>query len=153
MHMDSKNNKRGVKAKDKQGIIVRVAGPVVDVSFEGSIPLVNEALLVKLPGGRELTLEVAFEIGDGEVKTLALGPTDGLRRGMTVTKTNSPIKVPVGNQTLGKIFNVLGKTVDGSKLNTKDKTFSLQPIHKDAPLLTSQQTKAEIGRASCRERV
>ena len=144
LHMASKNNKRGTRIKDKQGIIVRVAGPVVDVSFEGSIPLVNEALLVKLPGGRELTLEVAFEIGDGEVKTLALGPTDGLRRGMTVTKTNSPIKVPVGNQTLGKIFNVLGKTVDGSKLNTKDKTFSLQPIHKDAPLLTSQQTKAEI---------
>lgn len=137
MHMAAKPNKN-------QGFIVRVAGPVVDVSFEGSMPLINEALLVKLPDGRELTLEVAFEIGDSEVKSLALGSTDGLKRGMVVVRTNSPIKVPVGNQTLGKIFNVLGKTVDGSKLNTKDKTFSLQPIHKEAPPLTSQQTKAQI---------
>ena len=138
----SKNNK--ALPAGRQGIIVRVTGPVLDVYFEGATPLVNEALNVPLNGGGNLTLEVAFEIGDGEVKALALGPTDGLVRGMTVERTRYPIKVPVGNQTLGKIFNVLGQTVDGSKINKNDKTLSYQPIHRSAPALTTQQTKAEM---------
>lgn len=126
-----------------KGRIIRVAGPVVDVVFDGDIPAVNEALIVK-KGKDTLTLEVAFENGDKEVRSLALGSTDGLTRGMEVEGTGSPIKVPVGNQTLGKIFNVLGQTTDGSKVDTRDKTYSLKPIHKSAPPLTQQQTKAEI---------
>ena len=128
------------------GIIVRVAGPVVDARFEGDVPTVNEALVVDLPGKTELVLEVAFIMGDGEVKTLALGPTDGLSRGMSVRRTNSSIKVPVGMPTLGRIFNVLGQPIDGAgKLVEKGKDkLSLEPIHKMAPPLTEQETKPQI---------
>src|SRR3989344_3869638 len=102
------------------GIIVRVAGPVVDARFEGDVPTVNEAL--------------------------ALGPTDGLSRGMSVRRTNSSIKVPVGMPTLGRIFNVLGQPIDGAgKLVEKGKDkLSLEPIHKMAPPLTEQETKPQI---------
>ena len=108
--MDQKNK--------KNGLITRVAGPVVDVRFEGEIPAVNEALEVTLEKGKKLILEVAFENGDSQVRALALASTDGLVRGMQVSRTGAPIKVPVGNQTLGKIFNVLGETTDGSKIDT-----------------------------------
>ncbi len=125
------------------GKIIKVSGPVVDVAFEGESAVVNEALHVKI-GKETLTLEVAFETGDNQVKALALGSTDGLIRGMEVEATGSPIKVPVGNQTLGKIFNVLGEPIDKSRIDQKDKTLSYKPIHKSAPPLTSQQTKAEM---------
>jgi len=129
--------------KNTEGYIIRIAGPVVDVRFEGEVPSVNEALLVELPNKKNLTLEVAFETGDGEVKTLALGTTDGLSRGMSVKRTNSPIKVPVGMPTLGRIFNVLGETIDeGKALDTKD--ISYEPIHKSAPPLTEQQTHPQM---------
>src|SRR5579872_3568508 len=99
----------------KPGIIIRIQGPVVDVLFQQDLSFVNEALDVTLPNGETLVLEVAFLIGDNEVKTLALGPTDGLIRGMEVKRTGSPIKVPVGNKTLGRLFNVLGNPIDGKK--------------------------------------
>ena len=130
-------------SKNKEGIIIRVAGPVVDVRFEEDVPNVNEALVINLPDKNELILEVAFETGDKEVKTLALGSTDGLSRGMKVSRTFSPIKVPVGLPTLGRIFNVLGKTIDGGKA-LSDKGVSLEPIHKLAPPLTDQETKPQI---------
>ena len=101
------------------GRIIKIAGPVVDVRFGGSIPNVNEALSIDLPNKRKLILEVAFIIGDKEVKTLALGSTDGLKRGIEVKRTKSPIKVPVGMPTLGRIFNVLGDTIDGGKSLSK----------------------------------
>ena len=101
--------------KNTEGIIIKIAGPVIDVRFETDVPAVNEALLIDLPNKTKLTLEVAFETGDGEVKTLALGSTDGLSRGMTVRRTYAPIKVPVGMPTLGRIFNVLGETIDNGK--------------------------------------
>lgn len=129
-------------AKDK-GIIITIQGPVVDVRFDGEVPAINEALLVDLGKGKMLTLEVAFQTGDREVKALALGSTDGLSRGMEVTRTGSPIRVPVGDMTLGRIFNVLGETIDDQKplvVAEKDK----QPIHKNPPTLTDQTTKPEI---------
>ena len=129
-------------AKDK-GTIITIQGPVVDVRFEGEVPTVNEALLVDLGKGKTLTLEVAFEIGDKEVKTLALGTTDGLSRGMEVQRTGAPIRVPVGEKTLGRIFNVLGETIDDQKplvVPDKDK----QPIHKNPPSLADQTTKPEM---------
>jgi len=126
-----------------EGIIIKVAGPVVDVRFPSANPQVNEALIVDLPKKNELVLEVAFITGDNEVKTLALGPTDGLSRGMKVRKTSSPIKVPVGIKTLGRIFNVLGQAIDGGKsLTTKDASF--EQIHKAPPLLTDQETKPQL---------
>lgn len=128
--------------KKDTGIIIAISGPVVDVRFEGNVPGINEALLVELPNKQTLTLEVAFEIGSHEVKTLALGTTDGLSRGMEVVRTGEPIKVPVGDETLGRIFNVLGEVIDGGKpLSANVKKDS---IHKNPPSLTDQTTKPEI---------
>ncbi len=129
--------------ESKDGVVIRVAGPVVDVRFSGDVALINEALIIELPSKSILTLEVAFATGDHEVKALALGPTDGLSRGMSVKATGSPIKVPVGLPTLGRIFNVLGQTIDGGKaLETKGLTYS--PIHRSAPPLTEQETKPQL---------
>lgn len=129
--------------KTTEGIIIRVTGPVVDIRFEGKVPAINEALLIDLPNKSTLTLEVAFETGDSEVKALALGPTDGLARGMKVKSTNSPIKVPVGSPTLGRIFNVLGQTIDGGK-KVEAKGLEYEPIHRSAPPLTDQETKPQM---------
>ncbi|MEK9178557.1 MAG: F0F1 ATP synthase subunit beta, partial [Patescibacteria group bacterium] len=126
-----------------EGIIIKVSGPVVDVRFQGATPQVNEALIIDLAKNNELILEVAFITGDKEVKALALGPTDGLSRGMKVKRTLSPIKVPVGPKTLGRIFNVLGRTIDGGK-PIAPKDASLEPIHKSPPLLTDQETKPQL---------
>ena len=139
MHMPTNN-----KTINKEGVIVRIQGPVVDVRFEGKQPRVNEALTIDLPNKTELVLEVAFLIGDSEVKTLALGPTDGLSRGMKVKRTNSPIKVPTGPKTLGRVFNVLGDAIDGEKFNRNDKDVYLESIHQDAPAFTEQETKPQI---------
>src|SRR5579872_2507322 len=126
-----------------KGIIIKIQGPVVDVRFKGDVPEINEALKVELPNKKVLTLEVAFETGNNEVKTLALGSTDGLTRGMTVEATGAPISVPVGNETLGRIFNVLGETIDDQK-PLDNKKLKLSPIHKPAPKLTDQTTKPEV---------
>ncbi|MDO8658666.1 MAG: F0F1 ATP synthase subunit beta [Candidatus Levybacteria bacterium] len=124
------------------GIIIGIQGPVVNVRFEKETPMIHEALIVETSDKKELTLEVAFLTGDKEVKALALGPTDGLSRGMKVKRTNSPIKVPVGTKTLGRIFNVLGQAIDGEKFESKG--LKLQPIHREPPSLTEQETKPQI---------
>lgn len=129
---------------NKEGIIIRVAGPVVDVRFAKDTPIIHEALTVLLPNKAVLTLEVAFSTGDKEVRTLALGPTDGLSRGMAVKRTSSPIKVPVGTKTLGRIFNVLGKPIDNIPFNFSDKKLELDSIHKNPPSLAEQETKPQI---------
>lgn len=126
------------------GTIVRIQGPVVDVRFEKNTPLIHEALLIELGNKNTLTLETALIIGDGEVKTLAMGSTDGLSRGMEVKRTFSPIKTPVGNKTLGRIFNVLGEVIDGEKFDKNHKDVIFEPIHKKAPPLTEQETKPQI---------
>ena len=133
------------KQKDNQeGIIVKIQGPVVDVRFNSKPPLVNEALTIDLPNKKQLFLEVAFLTGDNEVKTLAMGPTDGLSRGMKVKKTNSPIKVPTGEKTLGRIFNVLGDVIDGEKFNKNDKGVYMESIHQSPPAFIEQETKPQI---------
>lgn len=131
--------------KKDTGVIVKIQGPVVDIYFEGGVPTVNEALILDLPNKKTLTFEVAFETGDNVVKTLALGTTDGLSRGMEVARTHAPISVPVGSITLGRIFNVLGETIDDQKpLDTKNSKIKKEPIHKSAPKLIDQQTKPNI---------
>ena len=127
-----------------EGIIIRIQGPVVDVRFEKETPSVHEALIVELENKKQLTLETALLIGDNEAKTLALGSTDGLSRGMKVKRTFSPIKVPVGAKTLGRIFNVLGDTIDGEKFDKNQKDLIFEPIHKSAPTLAEQETKPQI---------
>ncbi|MBI4080963.1 MAG: F0F1 ATP synthase subunit beta [Candidatus Levybacteria bacterium] len=130
------------KTNSKDGKVVRVQGPVVDVYFEDSLPLIHEALIIDLPNKEQLVLEVEFEIGDKEVKTLAFGSTEGLARGMNVRQTGKPIQVPVGNKTLGRIFNVLGNVIDGEKFDTKGIDF--ESIHKAPPSLTDQETTPQI---------
>lgn len=134
--MKGKNNKN-----NKKGVIIRIQGPVVDVYFEDELPSIYEALEVEQKD-RIVILEVQFHIGNREVKTLAFGPTDGLARGLKVKRTFSPIKVAVGEKTLGRIFNVLGQTIDGKKFDTKDVTFN--SIHASPPPLTEQETKPQI---------
>jgi len=127
---------------NNEGIVIRVQGPVVDVYFEGDVPAIYEALTLTLPDKSELVLEVQFEIGNHEVKSLAFGSTDGLARGTKVKRTNSNIKVPTGNRTLGRIFNVLGNPIDGQKFERKDS--ETDQIHKAPPLLIEQETKPQI---------
>ncbi|OGH11619.1 MAG: F0F1 ATP synthase subunit beta [Candidatus Levybacteria bacterium RIFCSPLOWO2_01_FULL_36_13] len=129
---------------NSNGRIIRVQGPVVDVYFETSTPQVYEALIIDLGKNNQLVLETALLIGDKEVKSLAMGPTDGLRRGMQVKRTFSPIKVPVGSKTLGRIFNVLGETIDGKPFDKNAKDVLFNPIHRSSPPLTEQETKPKI---------
>jgi F-type H+-transporting ATPase subunit beta len=128
--------------KAQDGIVIRVSGPVIDVYFADEVPSIYEALILAMPDGTELVLEVQFQIGDHEVRTLAFGSTDGVARGMKVKRTLDPIKVPVGDKTLGRIFNVLGQTIDGQPFDAHDVNF--EPIHKAAPKLTDQQTTSQI---------
>lgn len=130
------------KSDTKDGIIVRVQGPVVDLYFEKETPFIYEALEIDLKNSGKLILEVQFLIGEREVKALAFGSTDGISRGMAVRRTHNPISVPVGTKTLGRIFNVLGYPIDGKSFDTKKS--ELQPIHKEAPLFTEQDTSSQI---------
>ena len=126
------------------GKITQVIGPVVDVDFEDYLPAINEALEVKhVLEGKEtrLVLEVASHVGDNRVRTIAMDMSEGLVRGMEVTATGAPIKVPVGEEVLGRIFNVIGDTIDeGEELKAK----TLWSIHRDPPSFEDQSTKAEV---------
>jgi len=130
-----------MNSNNSEGIIIRIQGPVVDVYFEHDMPSIYEGLEIQ-ETQRKLVLEVQFHVGGHEVKTLAFGPTEGLRRGIKVKRTNSSIKVPVGQKSLGRIFNVLGEPIDGKKLDTHGMTF--HPIHRDPPPLTEQETRPQI---------
>lgn len=125
------------------GFIIKVSGPVVDVRFASKsqkLPRIYEALNV--PQLDNLVLETAFLLGGGDVRTIALGSTDGLKRGMEVKKTGFPIRVPVGEKTLGRLFNVLGEPIDqGAKLNAEK--IQYDSIHKPAPAFSSLETKPQ----------
>src|SRR4051794_30340409 len=110
-----------------EGIILAIAGPVVNVHFEGELPSIYEAITSTMPDGKEIVMEVQFLTGDHEVKAIAFGSTDGISRGTKVKRTGNPISVPVGEKTLGRIFNVLGQTIDGQKFDPKGVRFD--PIH------------------------
>lgn len=123
-----------------KGIIKRIIGPVVDIEFEDKLPAINNALETKI-GEKTIILEVAQLLGDKKVRSVAMDSTDGLKRNQEVTDTGSPISVPVGKETLGRMVNVLGKAIDG-KPELKVKKTS--PIHRVAPELKEQSTKIEI---------
>ena len=131
-------------SNDQTGIIIGIQGPVVNVRFEKQTPLVHEALEIELSAKEKLVLETALIIGDNEVRALAMGPTDGLSRGIVVKRTFNPIKVPVGFKTLGRIFNVLGEPIDGEKFDKNQKDITYEPIHKNPPALIDQETKPQI---------
>ncbi|MCR5231939.1 MAG: F0F1 ATP synthase subunit beta [Acholeplasmatales bacterium] len=130
------------------GSIVEVKGPVVDVLFEkGHLPSINEALTIDVNKeenngiGIHLTIEVALHIGNNKVRCIAMDSTDGLARGMKVFATGSPITVPVGEKTLGRVFNVLGEPID-RKGEIKD--TKRMPIHREAPKLEELSSNVEI---------
>ena len=116
-------------------------GPVVDVRFEnGELPSINNALEINV-GGHTLVVEVAQHIGDNTARCIAMASTDGLKRGTPVTDTGSAISVPVGNETLGRIFNVLGETVDNGEPVTTEERWD---IHRPAPDYCDLSTSTEI---------
>ena len=127
------------------GYVVEVKGPVVDVLFEeGNLPSINEALTIKEENNGisiNLTLEVALHIGNKKVRCIAMDSTDGLSRGMKVNVTGGPISVPVGNVTLGRVFNVLGEPIDNKEI---DPNAERNPIHRDAPTLEQLSSNVEI---------
>lgn len=123
-----------------QGTIKQIIGVVVDAEFPDRLPNIHSALTVKTDK-QLLTLEVEQHLGAGRVRTIAMGTTDGLKRGDIVIDTGGPISVPVGSETLGRIFNVLGEVVDGGSQPAGKQKYS---IHRPAPLLTAQSTEVEI---------
>ncbi|MFA5063285.1 MAG: F0F1 ATP synthase subunit beta [Candidatus Omnitrophota bacterium] len=126
------------------GNIVQVIGPIVDIKYpEKEVPQLLNAIKIVYPESKiDLTLEVAQDIGNNTVRCISLGPTDGLSRGMTAVDTGSPITVPVGKQTLGRIFNLLGEVIDGKgPLSNPEKR---NPIHRQSPSFTDQLPTTSI---------
>jgi F-type H+/Na+-transporting ATPase subunit beta len=127
-------------ASNNIGSVSQVLGAVVDVQFEGELPYIMNALECD-NGGNRLVLEVAQHLGENTVRTIAMDTTEGLVRGLKVTDTGSPIMMPVGPETLGRILNVIGEPIDErGPLNTTKKL----PIHREAPVFTDQSTETEI---------
>ena len=131
-----------------KGKVIQVMGPVVDVKFDTELPEINHALKIDNTHDKNrvidivLTLEVSLHLGDKIVRTIAMDSTDGLRRGMEVIDTKQPISVPVGENTLGRIFNVLGDEIDGKeKIHGNTKRM---PIHRTAPKLDELSSETEI---------
>jgi len=126
------------------GSIAQVIGPIVDVRFpdKKNLPVLLTALEIPLFGKEPLVVEVAQHLGDDIVRAVAMGPTDGLIRGMSVTNTGHPIRVPVGKETLGRMFNVLGRPIDG--LGGDFSVVQHLPIHRNPPTFEEQDTGHDI---------
>ena len=124
------------------GRISQIIGAVLDIKFKKDhLPHINEAILIKTEDNKTLTVEVAQHLGDDVVRCIAMDTTDGLRRGMDALATGSPISVPVGEHTLGRMFNVLGEAIDGKE---NPKVEMKLPIHRKAPSFEEQSTSTEI---------
>ena len=124
------------------GTITQVIGAVLDIRFsEGVLPEMNDAVWIEKKDGGRLTAEVAQHLGDDIVRCIAMGPTDGLVRGMEAVASGGPITVPVGEVTLGRIFNVLGEPIDNKPL---PENVRRSPIHRKAPAFSEQSTKTEV---------
>ena len=129
-------------AEKNIGKITQVISAVLDIKFpQGGLPEINDAIEITRKNGEKLTVEVAQHLGDDTVRCIALGPTDGLVRGMDAVATGGPIMVPVGEATLGRIFNVLGDPIDNKE---KPQTDNYLPIHRKAPTFEEQSTETEI---------
>lgn len=124
-----------------KGKITQIIGAVVDVRFEESLPPIYSAISVKNSDGAEIILEVEQHLGDGEVRAVAMSSTDGLVRGTMASGDGKPISVPVGRETLGRLFNVLGDAIDNEEAL---KAATRWPIHRAAPEFKNQSVKAEV---------
>ena len=133
-------NNRG--SQDCPGKITQIIGAVLDIKFpEGALPEINDAIRVPLKNGGELVVEASQHLGDDTVRCIAMGPTDGLVRGMEAIATGGPISVPVGENTLGRMFNVLGNPIDEIDA---PKDVEHWPIHRPAPAFEDQATSQEM---------
>ena len=129
-------------AENNIGKITQVIGAVIDIKFtDGNLPEINSAINIKTNDGGKLVVEVAQHLGDDVVRCIAMGPTDGLVRGMEAEATGAPISVPVGEQTLGRMFNVLGEPIDNKPAPEVQEHM---PIHRKAPAFAEQATNTEI---------
>ena len=125
-----------------KGKISQIIGAVLDIRFEsGQLPEINEAIVIQRKNGESLTVEVAQHLGDDTVRCIAMGPTDGLVRGMDAVASGAPISVPVGENTLGRIFNVLGDPIDNKPA---PEGVDHEPIHRAAPKFEEQSTEKEL---------
>lgn len=128
-------------AKSNVGKITQIIGAVLDIKFtKGNLPEIYDAINIKTKSGDTLVVEVAQHLGDDTVRCIAMGPTDGLVRGMEAVSTGAPISVPVGEETLGRMFNVLGNPID----NKPAPQVSRDPIHRKAPAFDQQSTETEM---------
>ena len=124
------------------GKITQIIGAVLDIKFsEGNLPEIYEAINVPKADGGVLAVEVAQHLGDDTVRCIAMGPTDGLVRGMQAEATGAPITVPVGENTLGRMFNVLGQPIDNK---AAPDNVGYSPIHRPAPEFEEQSTTTEL---------
>ncbi|MCX4269068.1 MAG: F0F1 ATP synthase subunit beta [Lachnospiraceae bacterium] len=123
------------------GKITQIIGAVLDVKFQGKLPDINEAIQITTKDQKKLVVEVSQHLGDDTVRCIAMGPTDGLVRGMDAVATGAPITVPVGENTLGRMFNVLGEPIDNLE---PPKTEEHYPIHRQAPAFEEQSTSTEM---------
>ena len=124
------------------GKITQIIGAVLDIKFtEGKLPEIYEAINIEMKNGDTLVVEVAQHLGDDTVRCIAMGPTDGLVRGMDATATGAPISVPVGEKTLGRMFNVLGRPIDNKPV---PEGVEYKPIHRKAPAFEEQSTTTEM---------
>ena len=129
-------------ASDIKGTVTRVIGPVVDCAFpDGNLPEIYDAVFISMGEGKDLVCEVQQHLGGKAVRTVSMGSTDGLRRGMEVTSQGEPITVPVGPGTLGRIFNVIGQTIDSDE---PVEAAAYYPIHRQPPPFSERSTKAEV---------
>ena len=129
-------------AEVNKGKITQVIGAVLDVRFdEGKLPEINDAIRIPTRDGGELVVEVSQHLGDDTVRCIAMGTTDGLVRGMEAIATGAPISVPVGENPLGRIFNVLGQPIDNKPV---PEGVSYEPIHRAAPTFAEQSTDTEL---------
>jgi len=125
----------------KKGVITKIIGVVIDVAFDGGdVPSIYDALEVQGHSDK-LVLEVQQQLGDGAVRTIAMGAVDGLKRGLEVVATGAPISVPVGEGVLGRMFNVLGDPIDGKSVV---KSKHMDPIHRESPKFADLSNKAEL---------
>ena len=129
-------------AETNIGKITQIIGAVLDIKFtEGKLPAINEAIRITRKDGEVLVVEVSQHLGDDVVRCIAMGPTDGLIRGMDAEATGTPISVPVGEHTLGRMFNVLGEPIDNE---APPQDVEYMPIHRKAPSFDEQATSTEM---------
>lgn len=124
-----------------KGVVSQIIGVVVDVNFAGQLPNIYSALETKMPNGTTLILEAEQHLGANMVRCIAMSTTDGLQRGQEVIDTGAPISVPVGPETLGRMYDVVGNTIDNKG---ESKTKKKYPIHRAAPSFKDQSTKSEV---------